>query len=73
MLIGRKTWPKLKKKNYQVSTITTDAITLKLHTRIGHHQMTLQDKSHNSISDFEAIMPLFGLEEILVKVLRATT
>ena len=51
---------------------TTDAIALKLPTLIGHHQMTLQDKSQNSISDFDIIMSLFYLE-ILVKVLRATT
>ena len=31
---------------------TTAAIALKLHTLIGHHQMTLWDKSQNSISDF---------------------
>ena len=38
---------------------TTDAIALKLHTLIGHHQITLQVKSHNSISDFDTIMALF--------------
>ena len=48
---------------------TTDAIALKLHTLIGHHQMTLQDKFQYSILDFDTIMYL----EILVKVLRATT
>ena len=50
----------------------TDAIALKLQALIGHHQMTLQDKSHISISDFDIIMPLFDLE-ILVKVSRVTT
>ena len=40
---------------------TTDAIALKLHTRIGHHQMTWQDKSQNFISEFDIIMALFGL------------
>ena len=47
---------------------TTYAIALKLHTLIGHHQMTLQDKSQYSILDFDSIVHL----EILVKVLRAT-
>ena len=40
---------------------TTDTIALKLQTLIGHHQMTLHDKSQNSISNFDTIMPLFGL------------
>ena len=40
---------------------TTDDIALKLHTLIGHHQMSLHDSSNNSISDFDTIMPLFGL------------
>ena len=39
---------------------TTYAIALKLYTLIGHHQMTLQDKSQYSLSDFETIMQLFG-------------
>ena len=49
-------------------TQTTDAIALKLHTLFGHHHMNLHDKSQNSTSDFDTIMPLFGL---LVKVLHA--
>ena len=28
--------------------------------------MTLQDKSHNPISDFDTIMPLFGLKNVKV-------
>ena len=39
----------------------TDAIALKPHTLIGNHRMTLQDKYESSISDFDTIMPLFGL------------
>ena len=46
---------------------STDAIALELHILIGHHQMTLQDKSLNFLSDFETIMPLFDFEN-LVKV-----
>ena len=52
---------------------TTDAFALKLHTSIGHHQMTLQDKSQNSISDFDTILPLLFYLGILVKGLRETT
>ena len=40
---------------------TANAIALKLHTLIGHHQMTLQDKAQYSLSDFDTIMPLFGI------------
>ena len=49
---------------------TIDAFALKLHTLIGRHQMTLQYKSQNSTTDFDTVMPLFGLR-ILVKVLHA--
>ena len=41
---------------------TTDVIALRLHTLIGHHQMTFQDKAHNSTIDFDTIMPLFLLK-----------
>jgi len=40
-----------------------DAIALKLHTLIGGHQMTLKFKFHNSTTDFDWIMPLFGLRK----------
>ena len=56
----------------EIFSKNTDAIALKLRTLIGHHQMSLQDKSQYSISDFIQLCTFLDLE-ILVKVLRATT
>ena len=42
----------------------TVAIAFKLHTLTGRHQMTFQDKYHNSTSDLKRIMPLFGLNKL---------
>ena len=52
---------------------TTNAIALKLHTLIGHHQMTVQDKSHNSTSEFYTFMGLFGNKKFWLKFYQQDT
>ena len=46
---------------------TTYAIALKLQLLIGHHQMTLKDKSLNSYQILTQLCPFFGFE-MFVKV-----